>query len=239
MKRLLASGYSKIFQICKCFRKEERGRRHLPEFTILEWYCSEIDYFEMMDHCQDLIKSVAHDIHHGNHIVYKGKSIDLAGKWPRLSVEEAFERYASISMNKALSQECFDEIMGIEIEPCLGFEKPLFLYDYPVSCGALGRTKPENNLLAERFELYIAGIELCNAFTELTDPDEQRKRFEKELGHKQLSGKTDYPMPELFLESLEHMPEASGNALGIDRLVMLFADMPTIDDVVTFIPEEL
>ncbi len=239
MKRMLASGYSKIFQICKCFRKEERGRRHLPEFTMLEWYCAEIGYIEIMDHCEDLIKSVANDIRPGNQMVYQGKAIDLSGKWNRLTVAEAFEQYASISMDMALSQDCFDEIMGVEIEPCLGFDKPLFLYDYPVSHGALARRKPTNSLLAERFELYVAGIELCNAFTELTDPDEQRKRFEEELGQKQVSGKTGSPMPELFLEALEYMPEASGNALGIDRLIMLFADTPTIDDVVAFTPEEL
>ncbi len=239
MKRLLASGYSKIFQICKCFRKEERGRKHMPEFTILEWYCSGTGYMEMMDQCENLIKFVANDIRPGNYIVYQGKAIELEEKWTRLSVKDTFEKYASVSMDTALSQNCFDEIMGIEIEPCLGFEKPLFLYDYPVSCGSLARTKPENKFLTERFELYIAGIELCNAFTELTDPDEQRRRFEEELKQRQLAQKPGYPLPELFLEALEHMPEASGNALGIDRLVMLFADTTTIDEVVAFTLEEL
>jgi len=174
MKRLLASGYPKIFQVCKCFRKGERGKKHLPEFAMLEWYCSEIGYIEMMDRCEELIKFVAKDIHPGNPIIYQGNAIDLKGQWTRLSVAEAFERHASISLDKALSQECFDEIMAIEIESCLGFERPLFLYDYPVAHGALARKKPENRFLAERFELYIAGIELCNAFTELSDPHEQR-----------------------------------------------------------------
>jgi hypothetical protein len=118
-----------------------------------------------------------------------------------------------------------------DIEPNLGSPTPHFLYDYPASCGALARLKPKNELLAERFELYIAGIELCNGFSELTDPVEQKARFEKEQRRRKSLGQPVYPMPQKFLRALQDMPEAGGNALGIDRLVMLFCDTVEIDDV--------
>lgn len=238
MKRLLASGYTRIFQICRCFRQKERGSRHIPEFTMLEWYRAGSNYFDMMDECEALIKYVAVRSGCGNRIIYQGSRVDLDKPWTRMTVAEAFDRYASISVEKALSEERFDEIMA-DIEPVLGQSTPLFLYDYPASCGALAKLKTGSSSVAERFELYICGLELCNAFTELTDPKEQRARFEKELAFRKKAGKREYPMPEKFLESLSRMPDASGNALGLDRLVMLFADTGTIDDVVAFTPEEL
>ncbi len=238
MKRLLASGYPKIFQICRCFRQKERGSRHIPEFTMLEWYCSNSDYLDMMDECEDLIKHLSHKLGFGNSINYQGKQISIYKPWKRITVTKAFEQYASVSMDKALSDGLFDETM-VKIEPELGTDVPVFIYDYPSARGALAKLKSSNRLLAERFELYICGIELCNAFTELTDPKEQRLRFEKELEYRANAGLKAYPMAEKFMESLSSMPEASGNALGLDRLVMLFADAKTIDDVVAFTPEEL
>jgi elongation factor P--(R)-beta-lysine ligase len=239
MKRLLAAGYPKIFQICKCFRKGERGDRHLPEMTLLEWYCAGITYADLMDQCENLVRYVAEKVNAGDVLTYQGKTIDLAAPWPRISVTEAFDRYASISMADALAKDRFDEVMALEIEPELGRSKPVFLYDYPAEKGALARLKPEDSSLAERFELYIAGIELCNGFSELTDPAEQRMRFEIEMNARKELGKQFYPAPEHFLSSLKDMPEAAGNAFGIDRLTMLFADTTTIDDVVAFTPEEL
>jgi len=238
MKRLLAAGYPRIFQICRCFRKHERGSKHIPEFTMLEWYCADSDYFDMMDETETLIKYVAAKSGCGNRIIYQGNRMDLDKPWTRMTVAEAFYKYASISVDKALSDDLFDETMA-EIEPALGKNAPLFLYDYPASCGALAKLKTGNSSVAERFELYISGIELCNGFTELTDSKEQRARFEKELAFRKKAGKKEYPMPEKFLESLLRMPDASGNALGLDRLVMLFADAERIDDVVAFTPEEL
>ena len=152
---------------------------------------------------------------------------------------EAFEKFAPLSVEKAIEQNRFDEIMAGNIEPHLGQPNPTFLYDYPACRGSLAKLKEEDASVAERFELYIAGLELCNAFTELNDPEEQRVRFHQEQERRITSGKRPYPLPEKFLESLRFMPEASGNALGIDRLVMLFADAATIDDVVAFTPEEL
>jgi len=238
MKRLLAAGFSRLFQICRCFRKNERGGKHLPEFTMLEWYGKGDDYQDIMDQCEDLIRYVA-DIICVGLLCYQGETINLLGNWPRMTVSAAFQQYASVSMEDSLTKDRFDEIMVSEIEPNLGRGRPLFLYDYPASRGALARLKPQDPRLSERFELYICGIELCNGFSELNDPIEQRLRFEHEQAQRRLLGKSVYPMPETFLESLAEMPPAGGNALGLDRLVMLFANATQIDDVIAFIPEEL
>jgi lysyl-tRNA synthetase class 2 len=182
---------------------------------------------------------VARDSGFGNSIEYQTRNIDLKRPWHRLSVSEAFDKYSPISLNTALSNDRFDELMVNDIEPNLGREKPIFLFDYPASTCALAKLKPDNPSLVQRFELYISGLELCNAFTELADPDEQRIRFEGQQDLRRKLDKQTYPIPENFLKSLAFMPEATGNALGIDRLVMLFANAKKIDDVVTFTPEEL
>ncbi len=239
MKRLLAAGFPRIFQICRCFRKQERGRKHLPEFTLLEWYTAGHTYCDMMTQCEELIRFVAAAIGHPAVIRYQNRPISLSSPWERMTVACAFDRYAHLSMQEALLHNRFDDIMALEIEPYLGIDRPLFLYDYPASCGALARLKPDNPSVAERFELYIAGLEMCNAFTELNDPQEQKIRFEAERRHRNLSGKKEYPMPESFLNALKDMPLSSGNALGIDRLILLLTDADSIDDVVAFIPEEL
>jgi lysyl-tRNA synthetase class 2 len=239
MKRLLAADYPRIFQICKCFRKKERGDKHLPEITLLEWYCTGANYYDLMNQCEDLIRYVALNTGLGETIAYQGETIDCTLPWHRMPVADAFKKYASLSMTDAIQNDRFDELMALEIEPELGRGKPLFIFDYPASKGALAKLKTDNSDLAERFELYIAGIELCNGFTELTDAAEQQGRFEKERSQRTKMGKQSYPLPKRFLESLKDMPPAAGNALGIDRLVMLFADSTRIDDVVAFTPEEL
>jgi lysyl-tRNA synthetase class 2 len=238
MKRLLAAGYEKIFQICKCFRKKERGGRHLPELTLLEWYHLKQDYRALMVNCEQLLGSILDELNLGESITYQGSEIAFETPWKRLSVSQAFNAFASIPLDDALKNDRFDEVMVAEIEPNLG-PNPVFLYDYPASRGALARLKADDSSLAERFELYIGGLELCNGFSELTDPEEQRKRFEKELYFRRTSGSMTYPMPEKFLSALAGLPDAAGNALGLDRLVMLLADANTIDEVVSFTPEEL
>jgi lysyl-tRNA synthetase class 2 len=239
MKRLLAAGFERIFQICRCFRQGERGGRHLPEMTLVEWYAAGWDYLHLMRQCEELILFLADRLNMDRVLTYQGQQVDLTPPWDRMTVEAAFERFGGMSVQAALENGCFDEIMGLTIEPHLGLTRPLFLYDYPAACGALARLKPANPSVAERFELYIAGVELCNAFTELTDPLEQRMRFETEQRARKTSGKSVYPVAEPFLQALAHMPPAAGNALGLDRLVMLFCDAATIDEVVAFIPEEL
>jgi elongation factor P--(R)-beta-lysine ligase len=239
MKRLLSAGYSRIFQISKCFRNEERGSLHLPEFTLLEWYRTGIDYRILMQECEALIVSVSKGIGIGDRVDYGGKAIDLSPPWERISVAEAFSHYASLNMETAFKKGCFDEVMVQEIEPNLGVTKPTLLYDYPAPLASLARLKPDNPEFAERFEIYISGLELANGFSELTDPQEQRARFEKDQLKRRQTGKEVYPTAEKFLKSLEYMPEAAGIALGVDRLAMIFSDSPKIDDVVSFTPEEL
>jgi len=222
MKRLLARGYPKIFQICKCFRKNERGRFHLPEMTLLEWYGAGDTYLDLMDQCQSLVRYIAQELGMAGRLRYQGETLDLTRPFQRLSVHRAFEAHAGISCDRALADNRFDDIMGFEIEPRLGRNQPVFLMDYPRSLASLAALHPDNPALAQRCEFYMAGIELANGFTELTDADVQQDRF---------------PLPDRFLSELDALPFCAGIALGVDRLVMLFADAPSIDQVVAFTPE--
>jgi lysyl-tRNA synthetase class 2 len=239
MKRLVAAGYEKIFQICRVWREGERGSQHTPEFTLLEWYRSGIDYRDLMEECEAMIRNVPSSIGLGNVVSSRGHTLTLSAPWERISVSDAFHRYARMPMEKALEADLFDELMAQEIEPRLGTEKPTFLYDYPAERGALARLKKDDPALAERFELYIGGVEVANAFSELVDPDEQRRRFIKEQSLRRQMLKPTYPMPETFLEELGGMGPSAGAALGVDRLVMVLIDVPRIDDVLAFTPEEL
>jgi lysyl-tRNA synthetase class 2 len=239
MKRLLAAGYPKIFQICKCFRAGERGAHHLPEFTMLEWYRAETDYRTLMDDCEILIARIAEELGLGDSVSWQGGRIYLSPPWERITVREAFVRYAGLTVEEALLSDRFDEIMVCAIEPHLGIERPVFLYDYPAMLGALARLKSDDQEVAERFELYIAGLELANAFSELTDPLEQRRRFDEVSRDRCKKSCPVYPLPERFLESLSRMPPSAGIALGMDRLAMILADQKIIDDVVAFTPESL
>jgi lysyl-tRNA synthetase class 2 len=239
MKRLVASGYERIFQICRVWREGERGSQHTPEFTLLEWYRSGSDYRDLMEECETMIRNVASTIGLGETLSSRGHTLGLSAPWERISVSEAFRRHTRMPMEQALEADLFDELMVREIEPRLGAEKPTFLYDYPAERGALARLKNENPALAERFELYIGGVELANAFSELADAEEQRRRFIKEQAIRREMLKPVYPMPERFLEELGGMGPSAGAALGVDRLVMVLLDAPRIDDVVAFTPEEL
>ncbi|MFP4194440.1 MAG: EF-P lysine aminoacylase EpmA [Desulfosalsimonas sp.] len=238
MKRLLAAGYPRIFQICKTFRAGERGRLHLPEFTMLEWYEAGADYNDMMAETEELVWFVCRQVLKKEHLDYQGTRINPCPPWPRITVAEAFRRYAGKDMLEAISDSSFDEIIGIDVEAGLNRRQPVFLRDYPAEKGALARRRPDCPELAERFEAYMGGIEICNGFTELTDPGEQRTRFEAELRRRSEKGFNVYPMPESFLKALSDMPPSAGNALGIDRLVMLLADAPSIDEATAFVPEE-
>jgi lysyl-tRNA synthetase class 2 len=239
MKRLLAEGYARIFQICACWRDGERGRRHLPEFTLLEWYGRDRDYGFMMQECEELIRQVARALGHGETLAYHGREISLASPWQRMTLEQAFRRFAPCSLAEAMEDDRFEEMLVDHIEPCLEEAGPVFLYDYPLSQGALARRKKENQEVVERFELYLGGLELANGFSELTDEKEQRQRFTEEILRRRATGKVVYPLPEHFLQALGDMPPAAGVALGVDRLAMIFTDSPTIDRIVAFTPERL
>ncbi len=235
MKRMLAAGYPRIFQICRCWRAGERGSRHLSEFTMLEWYRADADYLVLMEETEALVRGAAR----APVINYRGLSIEISQPWERITVADAFRRYAGTSMWEALEAGTFDELMVERIEPELGTARPTFIYDYPASLSALARLKASDPAVAERFELYIGGVEIANAFSELIDPVEQRRRFEAEALERASSGKLPYPAPEKFLAALASMPEAAGIALGLDRLVMVLLDAGSIDEVVAFTTEEL
>ncbi|MCM0081490.1 EF-P lysine aminoacylase GenX [Geomonas sp. Red32] len=235
MKRMLSAGYPRIYQICRCWREGERGVRHLSEFTMLEWYRAGADYRQLMEETEELVRAAAGSAG----IAYRGATIDVASSWERITVRDAFRRYAGIGMEEALEGGLFDELMVEKIEPRLGLATPTFIYDYPASCGALARLKKDDPTVAERFELYIGGLEIANAFSELTDAGEQRARFEAEAAERAAMGKAGYPVAEKFLAALPSMPESAGIALGIDRLVMVLLDAGSIDDVVAFTQEEL
>lgn len=239
MKRLLAAGLPKIFQLCKCFRRHERGDRHLPEFTMLEWYQGEADYVDLMSECEQLLPFVAAKLGGGDELAGEAGAVSLAAPWQRLTVSEAFDRFGAMSLAEALVEDCFDEVLVRDIEPNLGRGTPTFLYDYPAVLGSLARLKAENPAVAERFELYVGGVELANGFSELSDPLEQRRRFASEQRLIAALGRESGPLPEPFLAALPDMGPAAGIALGVDRLLMLLVGAQTIDDVVPFTPESL
>jgi elongation factor P--(R)-beta-lysine ligase len=235
MKRLLAAGYPRLFQLCRCWREAERGRRHLPEFTMLEWYRADSDYGDLMLECEALLRALVPE----GRLSRQGETVDLQPPWERLTVREAFARHSFLTLEQALAEDRFDECLALEIEPLLGRATPTFLIEYPAELAALARHKPGDEAVAERFELYICGLELANAFSELTDPTEQRTRFAREEAARRAAGKPPYPSPEPFLAELANLPPAAGIALGLDRLVMLLTDADRIDDIVAFTPEEL
>jgi lysyl-tRNA synthetase class 2 len=239
MKRLLAQGCRQLFQICHCFRKEEVGRLHQSEFTLLEWYHAGWSYGELMQECEEFVRALVCSGQElpgcaGQDGLRRGeRTISLAGPWERLTVQEAFRRYARLEANEALRQDLFDELLVTEIEPHLGWDRPVFLYDYPSELAALARRRADNPMVAERFELYIAGIELANGFSELIDPAEQRRRFAEEIRRSQAAGNVYSAMPERFLADLGNLGETAGVALGLDRLLLLLLGCTSVAEVIT------
>jgi lysyl-tRNA synthetase class 2 len=234
MKRLLAAGFPDLFQLCRVWRDNEQGARHLPEFTLLEWYRNDADYTALMADCEALLGYLVPSAR----LTWQGTTIDLEPPWPRLSVAEVFRRYAACTVEEALIAGRFDELLALEVEPRLG-PGPLFLTDYPAPHAALARLKPGEPTVAERCEFYLGGLELANGFTELTDPVEQRARFTRDEAVRRAAGKPPRPLPEPYLAELAKLPPCSGMALGIDRLVMLLTDAAEIAEVVAFTPEQL
>jgi len=230
---------------------DENDSRHNPEFTMVEWYRANEDYEKIMDDCEYMIKYIAQELP-----LPEARMSDLiSGEWEHLSVREAFLRHADMNIDELRDLEdlkktvkekgyelnvdySWDDLFFLvllnEIEPHLGKEKPVFLYDYPGTQAALAKKKELDPFWAERFELYIDGLELCNAFTELVDPVEQRQRLEEEWELRKSMGKEMYPIDESFLEALETMPPSGGNALGIDRLVMVLLGKKSIEEVLLF-----
>lgn len=254
MKRMVAEGYEKVFQIGKFFRNGERGTLHNPEFTGVEWYHAYTDYNQMMDLTQALIIYVAQSL--GVTAVSKahGPAISLTQQWRRSRFYELLEStlgrpLAGIEnpaiLKQLLQQAGFwcgtdetleDLLLRLfvhSVEPDLGYSAPTFVIDYPVCMGAMAKRKLTEPNVVERFELYLAGVELCNGYTELNEPDEQRQRFETDRRRKY--PQRDIPLDAAFLAALRYgIPPCSGNALGLDRLLMLLLGKDSISEVRPF-----
>lgn len=232
MKRLLCAGFQKIYQIGPCFRTAECGRRHNPEFTLLEWYRSQSDYRQMLTDTEALVQKALG----GEEIPYQGGTIDLHSPWPIITVQEAFQKWAGWDPTMTWDAHRFDLDLLQRVEPALPQDRPCVMMDYPAPAASLARLKPDNPRVAERWEVYIGGLEIANAYSELCDPDAQRARFEESAAERHALGKDDYPMDEDFLQALKKqgMPPSGGIALGIDRLVMLALDTNDIADARLF-----
>jgi lysyl-tRNA synthetase class 2 len=241
MKRLLAGGVPRCYQVCRCFRRGEVGRRHNPEFTMVEWYRSFAGASEVMDDTEALVRHVARALGAATRLDVAGQRVDLDGPFERLPVAEAFARWAGMSGDDALAlashdEERFFRLLVDRVEPRLAeVSRPVFLVDYPAPFASLARLSPEDPRVAERFELYVAGVELCNGFGELTDAAEQRARLTRDQDERRRAKKPVYPIDERFLAALvEGMPPAGGNALGFDRLVAVCLGSDAIGDVTAF-----
>lgn len=253
MKKLMVAGVENLYQICHVFRNGEGSPLHSAEFSMIEWYRSHAGYEDIMEDCIVLLRSVAKTLNI-THYRHKGAACDPFAEWIKISVAEAFEKYASIHLDDYLDNtegfaaaikeqgirvadddrwdDLFFRVMAEKIEPHLGMDAPCILYDYPASMASLSRRKPSNPSYAERFELYVCGVELANAFGELTDAKEQHERFVEEMDLKEKIYGERYPIDEEFLAALEHgLPESGGIALGIDRLVMLATGARDINQV--------
>jgi lysyl-tRNA synthetase class 2 len=235
LKRLLAAGHPRIFELGPCFRAGERGALHRPEFTMLEWYRSDADYRDTLVECRELLVHVAKEVLGAASITRDGGETDLAGDWCVSTVREAFMTGAGWDPLAGYDADRFDLDLVNKVEPALPKNVPAVLIDYPVEAAALARCRPGPPAVAERWELYIAGLELANAFGELTDPIEQRRRFAECAEARRRAKREVYPLDEPFLEALESgLKPCSGVALGVDRLVMLLGDFREIGDVRAF-----
>ncbi len=253
MKKLMVAGVERLYQICPVFRNAEGSRLHSPEFTMLEWYRAQADYGAIMEDCIALLRQIAKEAGF-SHYSHGGLACDPFAEWQVISVADAFAHYAGIHLGDVLEDtagfaevvrtagirvaegdrwdDLFFAVMAEKIEPNLGAEVPAILYDYPASLASLSRRKPSDPRYAERFELYVCGVELANAFSELTNAAEQRQRFTDEMALKRKLYNESYPADEEFLRALEYgLPESAGIALGVDRLVMLATGAEDISQV--------
>ncbi len=235
MKRLLAGGLPRIYQLARCFRRGEEGARHEPEFVMLEWYRAFADAEAAREDTEQLVSFLARELLSGQTQVHVGGgAVELAGRWERLTVREAFTRFAGRSMDELVDdEERFFRVLVEEIEPHLGRERALFLTRWPASMASLARLCPDDQSVADRFEAYVGGVEICNGFGELIDPVEQRARLVRDQRARREQGLADYPIDERFLGALEEgLPPCTGNALGFDRVLALLTEARSIADVI-------
>lgn len=235
MKRLVAAGCERIFQIGPCFRAGERGDLHHPEFSMLEWYRVDAGYMEILAETRALLESVVVAVGGESRIRRGDTVVDVAQDWQQLTVRDAYQSFAGWDPVAAFDADRFDLDMAHRIEPRLSRERPVVLIDYPAPAAALARCKADDPGVAERWELYIDGVELVNAYSELTDAAEQRRRFEQWAASRAAAGRPEVAPDEAFLHALESgLPDCGGAALGVDRLQMLLADADSLDDVLPF-----
>ncbi|NOY75118.1 MAG: EF-P lysine aminoacylase GenX [Kiritimatiellaeota bacterium] len=222
MKTLLANGAERIFQIGSCFRKNEKGRLHREEFTMLEWYEKDAEYLNLVPFARALLVFVAENTIGTTEISVAGTIVDLDSDWTVMTVAEAFAEFAAIDIETAVAEDRFEDVLVEEIEPALPRETPVILKDYPAKSAALAKIADGVPPTAERWELYIGGVELANTYTELTDFDEHKRRFARFAAERAELGMTDYPEDRVFMDALcSGLPDCAGCALGMDRLVML------------------
>jgi len=234
MKRLLASGYDRIFQLAPCFRKGEFGPLHHPEYTMLEWYRANTDYRGILDETKELLCFVAQELLGSSTISWQGKAIDLSAAWNWHSVRDIFLKQAGWDPMATVDPDRFNLDLVESVEPSLSLEQPVILADYPEYLAALARLKSDNRDVAERWELYIGGMELANAYSELTDAEEQKTRFQQCSKRRMVRGQPAYEMDSAFIASLNNMPPTGGIALGMDRLLMLLLDKDSLDEILPF-----
>lgn len=227
-----------MFQICHCFRKGERGELHNPEFSMLEWYRLDADYMQIIQDTEGLILHVAASLGPGASIRYQGRDIDLTPPWPRTTARQAFLDSAGWDPVSHPDAERFDVDLVDRVIPSLPLNRPSVLMEYPAASAAIARLKATDPLVAERAEVFIGGLELANAYSELTDAAELEQRFRSEIERRRSEGSQDIPMSHRFLEATAGLPSCGGIALGVDRLVMLFCDAASIDEVMAF-PRDL
>lgn len=240
LKRLLVGGLPRVYSLAHCFRAAERGPRHEPEFMMLEWYRAFSGQDEVMADTERVVEAVVQKLAGSARVkLPDGRRVEVRPPFERLGVREAFRRHAGIGDAVELAEsdpDRFFELLVGHVEPALAAAKrPVFLCDYPASQASLARLEPSDPSVAQRFELYLGGVELCNGFGELTDPVEQRRRFEADQRARRESGRDEYPIDERFIAALEEgMPPAGGNALGVDRLIALASGAAEIADVQAF-----
>jgi lysyl-tRNA synthetase class 2 len=248
-KKLLAAGERRIFNLGHVFRNRERTLTHAPEFTMLEWYRVEEPYKVIIEDTLALVRLAA-EIAGAKSFAWRGRICDPFAEAEYLSVQNAFLKYAGVDLLSTLHNrdalaaaspvtfgaddswsDIFSRILVEKVEPHLGNGQMTVLYEYPSVEAALARVCAHDSRIAERFELYAAGVELCNGFGELTDANEQRRRFEEDMDIKERVYGERYPIDEELLAALQIMPEASGVALGLDRVIMLATGATRIDQV--------
>ena len=231
LKILLAHNKEDIFEIGECRRADEKGRLHKESFTMLEWYKLQVAYKDLIPFTKNLLLKIADKLFSKTTIEYNDESIELNSDWLIISVAEAFDIYGTTTLDVALNNGVYEEQMSFYIEPALPKNVPVVLYDYPMEFAAFSKQNSSNEQFCERWELYLAGIEIANTYTELTDVDEHLRRFDEFLKLRVRNGFEEYFVMDSFRKALEiGIPESAGCALGLDRLFMIFFNMQSIPD---------